>query len=210
MKKKVILVLAICALAVGVTACGSKNTGTETTAQGTQAESSQAGTETGSRETSSAKQETESGDAASKEGTKPDFSKLDPEETKGPGSEEEEENAEERNKNFEDLENSDYEAFAKQVVDAVTARDMGALADLMSYPTYVACVKENDGIVDSRESFMAQDPEAIFDADLVAAMQKADLDHLEPLMAGVIIGEDTPNIIFNSVDGKLGIVGIHY
>ena len=210
MKKKLILVLTVCALAVGVTACGSKNTGTETTAQGAQTESSQAGSKAEETGTSTAKNETESAAQTSKEESKPDFSKLDPEETKGPGSEEEEENAEEQNKNFEDLESSDYKAFAKQIVDAVTAKDMNTLADLMSYPSYVACVKENDGIVDSRESFMAQDPEAIFDADLVAAMQKADLESLEPLMAGVIIGEDTPNIIFKSVDGKLGIVGIHY
>ena len=210
MKKKLILVLTVCALAVGVTACGSKNAGTETTAQGAQTESSQAGSKAEETGTSTAKNETESAAQTSKEESKPDFSKLDPEETKGPGSEEEEENAEEQNKNFEDLESSDYKAFAKQIVDAVTAKDMNTLADLMSYPSYVACVKENDGIVDSRESFMAQDPEAIFDADLVAAMQKADLESLEPLMAGVIIGEDTPNIIFNSVDGKLGIVGIHY
>lgn len=36
-----------------------------------------------------------------------------------------------------------------------------------------------------------------------------DVSALEATMAGVIMGDATPNIIFKSVDGKLGITGIN-
>ena len=116
----------------------------------------------------------------------------------------------EENQNFSDLENSDYKGFAGQVVQAVTAKDMNALADLMHYPVYISFVKDNDGVVSDKDSFLALDPEMVFDSALVEAVQAADLEALEPSMAGVVIGDDTPNVIINSTDGTLGIVGMNY
>lgn len=209
MKKKMMIVLAICAMAVMVTACGSKSdTKATTTAAGTTAAgaAAEASGEAGGK-----------GESAEpvKETTKAVETTVDEEEAKGPGAttaadSDGEAVVDQENKNYEDLESSDYEGFAKQVVDTVKAKDMNALADLLAYPAYVSCVKDNDGIVNTKEEFMAQDPEEIFDQSLVDAMDKADLSDLTPLMTGVVIGDDTPNIIFNSVDGKLGITGINY
>lgn len=203
MKKKLMIVLAICAMAVMATACGSKTDTKATTAAGTTTEAA--------KEAGNTAEESKSG----KETTKAVETTVDEEEAKGPGAttaadSDGEAVVDQENKNYEDLENSDYEGFAKQVVDAVKAKDMNALADLLAYPSYVSCVKDNEGVVNTKEEFMAQDPEAIFDQSLVDAMDKADLSDLTPLMTGVVIGDDTPNIIFNSVDGKLGITGINY
>ncbi len=201
MKKKLMVLLAVCALAAAVTACGSKNNN-ETTAAATTASAEETEKET-------AKEENAGSEAAAdaEEETK---ETMDAElEAQGPGAAEEQE-AIEQNQNFTDLENSDYTGFANQIVEAVKAKDMNALADLMAYPTYISCVQENDGVVESKEAFLALDPEMIFNAELVDAISAADLSDLVPLMAGVVIGDDTPNIIFNSVDGELGIVGINY
>ena len=80
----------------------------------------------------------------------------------------------------------------------------------MHYPVYISFVKDNDGVVSDKDSFLALDPEMVFDSALVEAVQAADLEALEPSMAGVVIGDDTPNVIINSTDGTLGIVGMNY
>ena len=136
---------------------------------------------------------------------------MDPQEALGPGAVEEGEGTVlEENQNFEDLENSDYQGFAEEVVGAITSKDMNALAELMHYPVYISFVKENDGVVNDKESFLALDPEMVFDSALIEAAEAADLTTLEPSMAGVVIGEDTPNVIINSSEGQLGIVGMNY
>lgn len=203
MKKKMMLALAVCLAAVMMTACGSKSGNTETTtAAGSSTEASK---ESGSKDAAGK----ESSSAADKETTKAVETTVDEKEAAGPGATAEDA-VDEENKNFEDLENADYEGFAKQVVEAVKSKNMNALADLMAYPAYVSCVKDNDGIVNTRDELLAQDPEVIFDQELIDAVSKADLSNLEPLMTGIVIGEDTPNVIFNSIDGKLGITGINY
>ena len=87
---------------------------------------------------------------------------------------------------------------------------MEALADLLHYPVYVSALEENGGMVDDRETFLAQDPDVIFDEELIAAMEKVDVETLEPVMAGVVLGDETPNVIVNSMDGELGVMGINY
>lgn len=212
MRKKFLLALTVCSVAVFAAACGAKNSDTAaTTAASSEAQAGQETTEAQSDGESEG--ETESGSSAAT-ATKPDLSKVDPIEALGPGAVESSEDGENaasvENQNFSDLENSDYKGFAKQVLAAVAAKDMNALADLMNYPVYIACVKENDGIVDNKEAFLALDPEEIFDQSLLDEMAKVDVESLEPLQAGVVLGEDTPNIIINSSDGKLGINGINY
>ena len=80
----------------------------------------------------------------------------------------------------------------------------------MHYPVYISFVKENEGVVNDKESFLALDPEMVFDSALIEAAEAADLTTLEPSMAGVVIGEETPNVIINSSEGQLGIVGMNY
>lgn len=216
MKKKIMTVMAICAVSLAATACGSntqETTAAETTTTETTTE--MAADESTDAEEASAEGEETSGaegeESEAAETTKADLSNVDPQEALGPGAFDENESvALEENQNFSDLENSDYKGFAGQVVQAVTAKDMNALADLMHYPVYISFVKDNDGVVSDKDSFLALDPEMVFDSALVEAVQAADLEALEPSMAGVVIGDDTPNVIINSTDGTLGIVGMNY
>lgn len=211
MKKKIMTVMAICAVSLAATACGSntqETTAAETTTEAAADESTDAEETLAEGEDAS---ETEGEESEAAETTKADLSNVDPQEALGPGAFDENESvALEENQNFSDLENSDYKGFASQIVQAVTAKDMNALADLMHYPVYISFVKDNDGVVSDKDSFLALDPEMVFDSALVEAVQAADLEALEPSMAGVVIGEDTPNVIINSSDGTLGIVGMNY
>lgn len=209
MKKKILTAMVVCTVALAAAGCSSKEqetTAAETTAAEQETESGEAA-EGGSE---AAAQEAEETEETEKE-TKVDLSNVDPQEALGPGAVEESEGtALEENQNFEDLESSDYQGFAEEVVGAITSKDMNALAELMHYPVYISFVKENDGVVNDKESFLALDPEMVFDSALIEAAEEADLTTLEPSMAGVVIGEETPNVIINSSEGQLGIVGMNY
>ena len=168
MKKKIMTVMAICAVSLAATACGSntqETTAAETTTTETTTE--MAADESTDAEEASAEGEETSGaegeESEAAETTKADLSNVDPQEALGPGAFDENESvALEENQNFSDLENSDYKGFAGQVVQAVTAKDMNALADLMHYPVYISFVKDNDGVVSDKDSFLALDPEMVF------------------------------------------------
>ena len=115
---------------------------------------------------------------------------------------------EERNNNFEDLEEKaaggDVAAFAEQIQAAVSAKDMDALADLCAYPLAV-----NGEEIDSREAFLGLGADIVFTEERCAVIEAVDVSALEETMAGVIMGDATPNIIFKSVDGELRIMGIN-
>lgn len=115
---------------------------------------------------------------------------------------------EEKNGNYNDLEdkgeNGEIAAFAEQIQDAVSNKDMDALADLCAYPLAV-----NDEMIESRDAFMELGADVIFTEERCAVIAAVDISALEETMAGVIMGDATPNIIFKSVDGKLGIAGIN-
>lgn len=95
-------------------------------------------------------------------------------------------------------------AFAEQIQTVMAAKDMEALADLCSFPLAV------DGeAVETKEAFMELGADVIFTEERCAAIKAVDVSALEETMAGIIMGDATPNIIFKSVDGKLGITGIN-
>ena len=81
---------------------------------------------------------------------------------------------------------------------------MEALADLCSYPLAV----EGEA-VENRDSFMELDEGMIFSEERCAAIEAVDTSALEAAMAGVVMGENTPNIVFKAVDGTLGITRIN-
>ena len=208
MKKKILTAMVDCTVALAAAGCSSKEQET-TAAETTAAQETESG-EAAEDGSEAADSETEKAEETEEE-TKVDLSKVDPQEALGPGAVEEGEGTVlEENQNFEDLENSDYQGFAEEVVGAITSKDMNALAELMHYPVYISFVKENDGVVNDKESFLALDPEMVFDSALIEAAEAADLTTLEPSMAGVVIGEETPNVIINSSEGQLGIVGMNY
>lgn len=117
---------------------------------------------------------------------------------------EQEESAEVQEAESEEIENGEITVFAEQIQAAVSDKDMDALADLCAYPLAV-----NDEIIESRDAFMELGADVIFTEERCAVIAAVDTAALEETMAGVIMGDATPNIIFKSVDGKLGITGIN-
>lgn len=115
---------------------------------------------------------------------------------------------EEKNNNFEDLEEKaaggDTAVFAEKIQAAVSAKDMDALADLCAYPLAV-----NGEEIDSREAFLELGADTVFTEERCAVIEAVDVSALEETMAGVIMGDATPNIIFKSADGELRITGIN-
>ena len=99
---------------------------------------------------------------------------------------------------------SDSAAFAEQIKTAMADKDMEALAELCAYPLAV-----NGEVIDSEEAFLQLSSDDIFTEERCEAIEAVDVSALEETMAGVVMGEATPNIIFKSVDGKLGITGIN-
>ncbi|MDE5931994.1 MAG: hypothetical protein K2H40_05855 [Lachnospiraceae bacterium] len=115
---------------------------------------------------------------------------------------------EEKNDNYDDLEDKgesgEIAAFAEAIQSAVSDQDMEALADLCIYPVAV-----NGEVVEDKDAFLALGEDVIFTAERCAVIAAVDVSALEETMAGVIMGDAAPNIIFKSVDGELGITGIN-
>lgn len=119
-----------------------------------------------------------------------------------------EEETAERNDNYSDLEekgeSGDVKAFAEKIKSAMADKDLEALADLCSYPLAV-----NGEVIEDKDAFLALDADTVFTEERCAVIAGVDDSALEETMAGVIMGDATPNIIFKSVDGNLGITGIN-
>lgn len=101
-------------------------------------------------------------------------------------------------------ENGDATAFAQKIQSAMADKDLEALANLCSYPLAV-----NGDVVENKEAFLALGEDVVFTEERCAVIAAVDVQALEETMAGVIMGDATPNIIFQSVDGNLGITGIN-
>lgn len=115
---------------------------------------------------------------------------------------------EEKNNAADDLEvkveNGDAAVFAEQIKRVMASKDMEALAELCAYPLAV-----NGEVVDSEEAFMEWNSDDIFTEERCAVIEAVDISTMEETMAGVIMGDATPNIIFKSIDGELKITGIN-
>ena len=115
---------------------------------------------------------------------------------------------EEKNDSYEDLEEKGAEGetavFAEQIQAAMAEKDLDALAKLCAYPLAV-----NGEAVENEEAFMALGADTIFTEERCAVIAAVDVSAMEETMAGVIMGDATPNIIFKSVDRELKITGIN-
>ena len=102
-------------------------------------------------------------------------------------------------------------AFGEKIQEAVAAKDMEALADLTAFPVYVG-LPDTDGVVETREDFLALGAEQVLTDELVSSVEQADLSGQEPSMAGFVVADESgrPNIIFGVVEGRLAITGINY
>ena len=65
--------------------------------------------------------------------------------------------------------------------------------------------------METKEAFLALDPEQVFTKELQDAVAAADIDALEPSEAGFVVSVDgaASNIIFGMVDGALAVKGIN-
>ena len=101
--------------------------------------------------------------------------------------------------------------FGEKIQEAVAAKDMEALADLTAFPVYVG-LPDTDGVVETREDFLALGAEQVLTNELVSSVEQADLSGQEPSMAGFVVADESgrPNIIFGVVEGKLAVTGINY
>lgn len=118
------------------------------------------------------------------------------------------------NKVYEDnfaVENEVVAAYGKRIKEAVAAKNLEALADLTSFPTYVGFV-DNGVVVNTREDFLALGVDKIFTQEMADSVAAADESNLSPSMAGFVLsaGNDSPNIIYGIVEGRLAIQGINY
>lgn len=102
-------------------------------------------------------------------------------------------------------------AFGEKIQEAVAAKDMEALADLTAFPVYVG-LPDTDGIVETREDFLALGAEQVLTDELTASVAEAKLEGQQPSMAGFVVADESgrPNIIFGVVEGRLAVTGINY
>ena len=101
--------------------------------------------------------------------------------------------------------------FGEKIQEAVAAKDMEALADLTAFPVYVG-LPDTDGVVETREDFLALGAEQVLTDELVSSVEQADLSGQQPSMAGFVVADESgrPSIIFGVVEGRLAITGINY
>lgn len=100
-------------------------------------------------------------------------------------------------------------AFAEKIKDAAARKDLEALAELTAFPVYVGLPGVD--VVETKEDFLKLGADAVFTDELLESIEKADLDHFEPCMAGFPISDGrTASINFGVADGVLAINGINY
>lgn len=99
--------------------------------------------------------------------------------------------------------------FAEKVKAAVADKDLEALADLTAFPVYVGL--PDAGVVETREDFIKLGAENVFMEELIQSVEMADIENLQPSMAGFSVSDERiAGINFGVADGALAINGINY
>lgn len=99
--------------------------------------------------------------------------------------------------------------FAEKVKAAVADKDLEALADLTAFPVYVGL--PDAGVVETREDFIKFGAENVFTEELLQSVEMADIENLQPSMAGFSVSDERiAGINFGVADGALAINGINY
>lgn len=99
--------------------------------------------------------------------------------------------------------------FAEKVKAAAADKDLEALADLTAFPVYIGL--PDIGVVETKDDFLKLGAKAVFTEELVKSIEMADIEDLQPSMAGFSISDGgTCNINFGVADGILAINGINY
>lgn len=99
--------------------------------------------------------------------------------------------------------------FAEKVKTVASNKDLDALADMTAFPVYVGL--PDVSVVKTKEDFLKLGAETVFTEELLKSVEMADIENLQPSMAGFSISDGgTANINFGVVDGVLAINGINY
>ncbi len=186
--KKIRLIMVGILTAVCLTACGGQATSEETAELPEAAEQEE--TE------AAAPEETEEAPAEQENGT----------ESSGPAEEEQTSGGLE---NF-DVDQKEVEAFAEKIKAAVSAQDLEALADLTSFPVYVGV--SEDGVVETRDDFLALGADTVITPELQEAVEGTDVTALSASMAGFTMMTEgvSGSITFSMTADGLAITGINY
>lgn len=99
--------------------------------------------------------------------------------------------------------------FAEKIKRAAAQKDLEALAELTAFPVYVGL--QDVGVVETKEDFLNLGAEAVFTEELLESIEMADIENLQPSMAGFPVSDGrVAGINFSVVDGVLAINGINY
>ena len=99
--------------------------------------------------------------------------------------------------------------FAEKIKEATAQKDLEALAELTAFPVYVGL--PDVGVVETKEDFLNLGAEAVFTDELLESIEMADIENLQPSMAGFPISDGRiASINFGVADGRLAINGINY
>ena len=99
--------------------------------------------------------------------------------------------------------------FAGKVKEAAANKDLEALAALTAFPVYVGL--PDAGVVETREDFIKLGAENVFTEELLQSVEMADIENLQPSMAGFSVSDERiAGINFGVADGALAINGINY
>lgn len=99
-------------------------------------------------------------------------------------------------------------SFAAEIILAVKYKDMEGLAGLVAYPVYVGAADPE--IVESKEDFLAIGIEKVITEEMIQAITGVNLFNISEAEAGIVLGEERPNIIFSGKAKECGITGMNY
>ncbi|MGC6175245.1 hypothetical protein [Lacrimispora sp. 38-1] len=101
------------------------------------------------------------------------------------------------------------EAFAEKIQEAVSDRNLEALAELITYPCVFINSDQETIILKKQEDLLKQNPDMVFGDDLMVSVAKVDTATLKKTEEGIVLGEGASRIIFQeSPEGSIGITEI--
>ena len=102
--------------------------------------------------------------------------------------------------------------FCEKIIAAAKSKDLQALSDLCHYPLYVD-LGDGGQVIETKEAFLALDPEKLFTDAMVTSVTECDLDAVTVPRAGITLctDYDQPSITSSyNENGELGISGINF
>ncbi len=101
------------------------------------------------------------------------------------------------------------EAFAEKIQEAVSDRNLEALAELITYPCVFINGDQETILLKKQEDLLKQNPDMVFGDDLMVSVAKVDTATLKKTEEGIVLGEGASRIIFQETpEGSIGITEI--